>query len=192
MPTTQLFVELLVIGIGALAWVILFAAAIFGWRSTGTMPTLNAGQILAGTAATYVLGIIIDRLSRALWNRILFRPSTIDGTLTADAERIICKESERLWNTCIYNRSRLRICRAWTLNAALICLAYLLWNVSVHAHTWATSVGVLTILIALSILAAWATVRLNRDYYNQLKGVFPLVRNCSTELPNEPNEKDSM
>ena len=187
MPTTQLFVELLVIGMGVVAWIILFVAAAFGWALSPHAATLGAGETAAVTVMAYVLGIIMDRIARALWGAFLFRPDHIHGTKTEDAERVICSKSERLWNTCVYNRSRLRICRAWTLNFALLAITYAVWNARVHAHPWEHSTAIILVALVLCALAACATVRLNRDYYIQIEGVFRLLPNCCAPLPAAEN-----
>jgi hypothetical protein len=190
MATTQLFVELLVIGMGVVAWMGVFAAAVF--RCTLYPPAAaGTGELLAAVAMAYVLGIMMDRIARELWGRFLFRPRRLHRTPTHDVERVICNKSERLWNTCVYNRSRLRICRAWTLNFALLAIAYAVWNARVNEHPWELSVGVILAALVLCVLAAWATVRLNRDYYKQLEGVFPLVRDGSVPVATEEDHRQS-
>ena len=187
MPTTQLFVELLVIGMGVVAWIVLFVAAAFGWPLSPQPAALGAGELAAMTAMAYVLGIMMDRIARALWGAFLFRPNHIGETPTNDAERMICCKSERLWNTCAYNRSRFRICRAWTLNFALLAITYAVWNARVQTHPWQHSAAIVVVALALCALGAWATVRLNRDYYIQIAGVFPLLPYCSSHLPPAKN-----
>lgn len=180
MATTQLFVELLVIGTGVAAWIYLFVAAAFGCALSPPAVALGTGELLVVIAMAYILGIMMDRLARALWRPFLFRPGHLHGTPTDDVENAICSKSERLWNTCVYNRSRFRVCRASTLNFALLAIAYAIWNARVNAHPWAQSAGIIIGSLSLGVLAAWATVCLNRDYYSRLEGVFPLVRNCSS------------
>jgi hypothetical protein len=187
MVTTQLFVELLVIGMGVAAWIFVFVAAAFGCPLIPRAAAPGTGELLAVIAMAYVLGIMMDRIARALWDPFLFRPGQIHGTPTEDVERVICSKSEHLWNTCAYTRSRLRICRAWTLNFALLAIAYAVWNARVNAHPWGQSAAIIVAALALCGLAAWATVRLNRDYYIQLEGVFPLVPNCCASVPTPEN-----
>jgi hypothetical protein len=182
MPTTQLFVELLVVGMGVVSWIVLLVAAVVGLPLSPQAAALGPGELAAVTATAYVLGIMLDRIARTLWGAFLYRPERIHGTPTDDAERMICCKSERLWNTCAYNRSRFRICRAWTLNFALLALTYALWNASSQTHQWQHSAAIILVAIVLCVLAAWATVRLNRDYYVQIEGVFPLLPNCCGPL----------
>jgi hypothetical protein len=175
MATTQLFVELLVIGIGVTGWIVLFVAAVFRWPLSPHAANLDAGALLGATAMAYILGIIMDRFSRALWDVCLSRPKYIHGTLTDEAERVIRSKSERLWNACVYNRSRFRICRAWSLNFLLLAICYAVWNERVHAHPCEYSTTIILIGLVLGALAAWATVCLNRDYYIEIEGILPLV-----------------
>ena len=191
MATTQLFVELLVIGTGVIAWMFLFVAAAFGWPLSPHVVTFDAGELLVVSAMAYILGIMLDRISRALWDMVLCRPENIDKTPTDEAVNLICSESAPLWNTCVYNRSRLRICRAWTLNFVLLAISYTEWNARVHAHPRDQSTAIVSVALMLCALAAWATVRLNCDYYIQITRVLPLVRKCSSPLPEVDNPGES-
>ncbi|HVP55228.1 MAG TPA: hypothetical protein VMU45_09560 [Candidatus Eisenbacteria bacterium] len=173
MATTQLFVELLVIGFGVTAWLVLFVAAALGWQPSQFSQHLGGVALVPLSALAYVLGIIVDRIARELFARVsgtaLAHPP---GTPVADAELLICEKSERLWNSCAYNRSRFRICRAWTLNFAMIAVAYATWNARVRIHDWRHSAAVTALAFLCSLLAAWATARLNRDYNSQVGKVF--------------------
>jgi hypothetical protein len=182
MPTTQLFVELLVIGFGATAWLLLFAAAALGWQPPQSFPHLGGEALVPLSALSYVLGIIVDRIARELFGRVLSNASAhAAGTPLADSERLICEKSERLWNTCVYNRSRFRICRAWILNFAMIAVAYATWNARVGIHAWRHSAAIIALACLCSLLAAWVTARLNRDYYTQVGEVFRFLSDPQRE-----------
>jgi hypothetical protein len=66
LTTTQLFVELLVIGIGVVLWVALFVAALFGYRFDEGLSRLDPLWFIVVGAVAYALGIAMDRSVRAV------------------------------------------------------------------------------------------------------------------------------
>jgi len=177
MPTTQLFVELLVIGYGATAWLVLLVAAALGWQPTQISPQLAGEALVPLTALSYVLGIILDRVAREFFEKVLPKATApAEGISLEDAEHSICEKSERLWSSCVYNRSRFRICRAWTLSFAMIGIAYSTWRIRIDMLAWSQSAEILVLAFLCSLLAAWATVHLHRDYYTQVGKLFRFLR----------------
>jgi len=134
LTTTQLFVELLVIGIGPVLWVTMFLAAVLGYRLDKEIPRLDALSLLVVGGVAYALGTGVDRLARAVltpvekWHSANIKTGSFDAEVM---ERQILVSSEPLGRQIQYNRSRLRICRAWALNAFLILLAFIAWNMRV-------------------------------------------------------------
>ena len=69
MATTNLFVELLVIGVGAACWVGLLILAAFGIEFTQS-EVLNAYPVLMSLLAiAYLLGIITDRIADFVFDK---------------------------------------------------------------------------------------------------------------------------
>src|SRR2546425_5370696 len=133
MSTTNLFVELVVVGAGAAAWVTLLLLAVFGheWLPVDKLFSPNAAVPIL--AFVYLLGIVTDRLADALlgplWasgNRA--RVYTQDDHSYAVDKMLVLSEPEfgKLFE---YNKSRQRICRGWIFNAVAILLSLhtLLW-----------------------------------------------------------------
>ncbi|MCH9670744.1 MAG: hypothetical protein K0U93_04775 [Gammaproteobacteria bacterium] len=127
MSTTNLFVELLVIGLGVFVWLMLLALAIIGVDQLALNDKVLFASALPVLAFTYVLGIVWDRIADKLFDRIwsdgLRRMHFQDKSSYYDARRIILTRSPALSALLEYGRSRLRICRAWTLNALMMCIA---------------------------------------------------------------------
>ncbi len=130
MRTTNLFVELLVIGFGAATWVGLLAMALFGVVPFSV--AFSAQALLAVTPLVYLLGILMDRaadrLFEMLWEDRLLAAKTGGEPFSSVSEyfecrRYILNHSEALAKELEYARSRLRICRGWTLDAALAAVA---------------------------------------------------------------------
>jgi hypothetical protein len=135
MATTNLFVELLVIGVGAACWVGLLVLAAFGIE-LAEVELLTAYPVLMSLLAlVYLLGILSDRVADVFFDKLFSRPLR-DKFFSCkrdyqDARRLVLSYSDRLADMHEYGRTRIRICRGWTLNAALIALT---WNVFLQAQ----------------------------------------------------------
>jgi len=123
--TTTLFVELLVIGIGALVWMSLAAAALFGYRWLDEGLLSSPLLIPPLLALAYVLGSIVDRLADRLFEHRDTRfQRRIFGSRRAyaRARTWVYEWSVIARDNFEYSKSRIRVCRGWTLNAAILFL----------------------------------------------------------------------
>src|SRR3569623_682939 len=127
MSTTNLCVELVVIGVGAATWLLLSILAIFGWKWLPASEVLGAASLIPTLSLIYLLGILTDRLAdlifERLWVKELRKHHFVDAAAYHRARMLILTESERLAELLEYGRSRLRICRGWAMNAVLIAVA---------------------------------------------------------------------
>lgn len=147
MSTTNLFVELLVIGVGCAGWLALLAMAVLGYDSrfiNGLLSTPAAA--LPALGGIYLLGIIVDRLAdttlhffRAERRSLKYFPTEEESI---KQRGYVLTKSPYFATQFEYSRSRQRICRGWILNALLLTIAV---NVFLVAHP-----GVLTHPIRLS------------------------------------------
>lgn len=124
--------------------------------------------IVLGSMA-YVLGIAVDRLARTLFGfaeKVLAKDRLPNPE---EIERRILVSSEALTRQIQYNRSRLRICRAWAFNLLLALPAFVAWNLSVGAmrsvSCWLV-VGIGFLICALMAGTAWV---LSADYDKNLR-----------------------
>lgn len=194
MNVTALFVELLVIGMGTATWLALFLAAILGYRFDTDLLQENPALIGTLTAIVYVLGIVVDRLVRDLFMptleakamRSVFTPERIgrikaiapgidEGNLSMEMEKFIRANSESLAHKIDYNRSRLRICRAWVLHFALIGVGFTWWNYRVQLVDAATQVWLLSGDVLLMVLTWRVAYLLARDHHKDLIESFQIV-----------------
>ena len=126
MNTTSLFVELIVIGIGAAFWMALIIFAIFGysWIPEGNMFSFFVA--IPSLAFIYVLGIVSDRLIDKffdkIWGSNLRTNYFADSIEYFKARRIVITSSDRMADIIEYSRSRLRISRGWAVHSLLIAL----------------------------------------------------------------------
>jgi len=176
MNTTSLFVELIVIGAGVGIWLILLLVAVFdfGWL-TFSYPEL-LGSAIPALAVIYVFGIIWDRLADRLFELLWADPLRQSHFKKLEnyyeARRIILTRSAALSELLEYGRSRLRICRGWTLNALMIgiSLNILAWSrLAGSAEVWWLSLAGSTACLALAAGSWYAWWSLSKAEYRKIK-----------------------
>ncbi len=141
MATTQLFVELLVIGFGVLAALLILGAVIFDYQLafllTGGLSAKAAVPLLV---AAYVLGIVADRIADRFFERFDARYRKkyfgADQDCYFHARRTLMLHGQALWEHLEYGRSRLRICRGWVLNSALLAVAVTVFAFARSSSGW--------------------------------------------------------
>ncbi len=161
MATTNLFVELIVIGVGAICWVSLFILGLFGFESFPVEAARSYPALVFVVPLVYLLGIISDRVADFVFDKLF------SGSLRArhftetreyqDARRLVLSGSDRLADMHQYSRTRIRICRGWSLNAVLIAAA-LQFSLRVQftdAHWRETALTWGTAGCALLSVASW-------------------------------------
>jgi hypothetical protein len=172
--TTQLFVELLVIGFGTLVALGLIVAAVCGLDFRCGLPQLDVTVAAVLAAPAYVLGIIVDRLARLTFSAVedwwghvehLERPGVPP---LPQLERLVLSGHPVLEKQIQYNRSRLRIARAWAINFLLIAISFALWNGRVERLPPTESALLVLAALLLSLLSAWVASRLYRDHCRNL------------------------
>lgn len=162
MSTTDLFVELLIIGLGAAVWVLLLIFSIFGlsWLTFEQFTSLTV--LLPMLGFIYVLGIVTDRLADAIFDHY-FKQSLKRQYYPDDNDqdfrdrRYLYLKGEQLINLIDYGRSRLRICRGWCFNGVLIILAL---NLFAWTRVSDTSLSIRlsvygTLLMGLLVTGLW-------------------------------------
>ncbi|MDC2960384.1 hypothetical protein PO587_38760 [Streptomyces gilvifuscus] len=124
---TAMFVEVLVVGIGFVTGLALLAAAAAGPETTARAAPVAGSTPAAGAglAAAYALGILIDRAAdKALAPvRRRLRQASFPTDAAYAQARLTLAEQPTLVALADYARSRMRICRGWILNTALLTLA---------------------------------------------------------------------
>ncbi len=127
MGTTDLFVELIVIGIGAFAWIAIATLSIFGYKWIPLEQVFSVSAIVPFLSFVYIVGIVTDRIADVLfdviWIRRLQRKHYSSVEAAREDRRLVYSKNEYLANLIEYGRSRLRICRGWAFNSVLIMVA---------------------------------------------------------------------
>lgn len=194
MQTTALFVELLVIGAGSLLWLAPVLAMIFGNQTDPLIFKDNTALLVMVAAIAYVLGIVLDRIARTICSRTIenwarsrvftrkvearLRGAGLihaEGNMSIQLEKFIQAHSETLGNRITYNRSRLRICRAWMFHFLLAGIALWFWDHSIRMLPATTMQWLLLLDAILFALTFIATLLLARDHQADLLESFNVL-----------------
>ncbi|MGH2750778.1 MAG: hypothetical protein ACRDK3_07895 [Actinomycetota bacterium] len=184
MSTTSLFVELIVIGVGAAGWLGLTILAVFGYKwvnvdSLGSLPLL-----VPLLSITYLLGIVVDRAADRMFDRQAQRQlrRSFENRQAYEKARILAAAKSPLLDLMEYNRSRLRICRGWIVNCAAL-------GISLNAFVWSQlpeelprariSVASTLIVLGLGLGALHAWYRLCSNAYESLAMQAEMLTNSS-------------
>lgn len=193
MSTTELFVELLIIGIGAAIWVVLLIFSAFGYSWFALEDWLSIAALIPSLAIIYVLGIVIDRLCDRLfepiWQTPIYQQYYDSRRAYFDDRRILYFYGKNLANLLEYGRSRLRICRGWSLNSVLIAISL---NIFVWSQTFQTATRVKVTIFGTSAFLLFAFANwyvwlvLVKQSYRRVKEQSAFIRK---QLSMEPSTK---
>ena len=187
MSTTQLFAELLVIGIGALIWIAILIAGVSQLSFQNISTNANIFTLAPIVGVAYVLGIIVDRISYGLFRKLeertrnkIIEPNTSPSA--DDRERYILTNSEELSIQITYNRSRLRVCRSWIINFSLIAAASAIWG---DASKLKTPILLPILSLSLAVITFLVWLKLSKDYYINIQASYEFL--AESILGNEAN-----
>jgi hypothetical protein len=127
MGTTDLFVELLVIGVGAVLWSCLWTVAFFGIPEIPFEVLFTVPGLFIGLAYTYLFGILTDRVADSFFSGADNRIRTHYFYTRAEyheKRRFVMEGSPAVGAELRYIRSRLRICRGWVFNCVMSLFAF--------------------------------------------------------------------
>lgn len=183
MQTTNLFVELLLIGIGAALWIGLLFISVFGIDPNSIVELTAKNQIMwaaIGIAVLYILGILVDRLADLVFDKknkkIMHRYYENRKQLLID-RTMIYKETSPLVDNIAYGRSRMRICRGWIFNLVWIILfGNIVLAVSgAYYFKHYFLFNFCSLLLMLGFYFAWQN--LVKKEYEKVKGIGEILRN---------------
>jgi hypothetical protein len=183
MSTTTLFVELVVVGVGAMGWLCVLLVTAFGYAWVPVDRVFSPSATVPVLALVYVLGIVTDRVADAVLGPMWARGNRArvygrdDHAYVADKMLVLAApQFSRLFE---YNKSLQRICRGWTFNAIVLLL-------SLHALLW-LRLGVTTVTSRVAALGSvfllllaggcWFSARrLNAVQYRKIKEQAAVLR----------------
>lgn len=183
MGTTELFVELVVIGIGAFSWIILLTFSILGYQWVPIEQVFSVTALFPLLSFIYIVGIITDRLADVifseLWALNILKKYYPSVEKAIDDRRLIYSSNEYLANLMEYGRSRLRIARGWAFNSVLNLIAFNLFVLSQVSNdvlrtqllVWGNSM-----IGLLAILSWYSWFELTKAQYQRTKGDADFLR----------------
>ncbi len=163
MATTAVFAEIVVIGLQIEAWIALLVLTIFGvdWIQFGLLDEWVSLITIVAVASAYVLGVVGDRLADSLVAKLAHGE---DPSFREERLRVMYARKE--WGTFLeYQRSRLRVARGTSVNAAITAVMSVAYSVSAGASEWV--VATVFILAAVVAVASWRSADLIRGAHEK-------------------------
>ncbi len=201
MNTTNIFVELVIIGLGALIWGFLFFALIFNINllDTSVSTQNNLPSIIISVlflSFIYLFGILIDRFADLLLTKAgnKLRALSFPNRPDVFKAKIKSYKLDPAFATIFeYSRSRMRICRGWVINSLLILISGNLY-IWFSGNAFKISLGALGasplkisfflsitfILVLIGSFIFWKN--LQKSEYEKLKEVDKLISNKRLEV----------
>lgn len=170
MTTTALFVELVVVGVGALLNVALLLATVFTLSVPTQAPEWFDGSLLLAAVflAAYPLGLLLDRVADLAlgWPAGRLRRPYFADVDSFRRARIAVYADTSLRDAFEYARHRIRISRGWALNLAMLLGTYnaLVWlRLPDSRPLLRLSVTGTTLLLVLLLASLYSWAKLVQD-----------------------------
>lgn len=180
MNTSNLIVEFLVIGFGAMLSVIFMGCIIIDPEQILLLfKSIELSNVLLLLPITYVIGILAERLSASI-----IKPSKIEKEIFPNGDSDFCRtnvyiNSQTLKELTEMNRSLRSICRAYFLNFILLIVFFNLFiflnetfvaeKLKFISHPINTQIWITLILAILSYYCLFTYKRLTKHEYKMIK-----------------------
>ncbi|MER6550659.1 hypothetical protein ABZ773_13100 [Streptomyces sp. NPDC047804] len=157
---TAMFVEVLVIGIGALTATVFLLVALIGPEATAKLAPVAGSSAATGVAlaASYALGILLDRAADTALttHRRRLRTHFFSSNSDYAKARLRLADFPVLAARADYARSRMRICRGWLLNSLALTLTA---DLAMLRYSFEHRLLALCVTSGLGILTAYGFYR---------------------------------
>lgn len=190
MSTKNLFVELFVIGIGAIIWIFLLILTIFGygWLNKEFFQSWNILIPLITLpliALIYVIGIIVDRIADSSLVKIDVKKREEEFKKAEEdyhyVRTYLFYKSNKFKEIFDYSRGKLRVSRSWIFNFILIGLTmmFFVW-IRLSEYPFILKFKISTFGLVTAILLAngsrytWSI--LTKNYYGRILHAYEVVR----------------
>jgi hypothetical protein len=168
MKTTNLFVELVVVGTGATLFVALLFYTFFGDHLLFGRPLSSLAKpddlasIIPVLSFIYVLGIVTDKIAYRIFNgkedylrKKSFEEFGDDGYYQKRHILYTSANMTQAIEAFEYGRSKVRICRGWTVNSILLMLVLICFMIFRHGFDSMIVVGIAALGL-LACLTSWS------------------------------------
>jgi len=185
MNTTNLFVELIVIGAGAATWVGLLLMSLFGYNWLSLTEITSVIVLIPSISLIYFLGIIVDRLADEIFSKYdkeIRNKYFPDNNIYHEARTYTYTyATDRIINLFEYGKSKMRITRAWSINNLLLAISTSIFvltrfpSTSLNTRLLITVFATITFAICfLATLIAWK--KLTHNDYKRLAETFEFLK----------------
>jgi len=182
MNTTNLFIEILIIGLGSFIAVLIFIFAFYPVSYDEVKLFVNDvgnSVLISVPFLVYFLGILFDRIADRIMQRKEARiresfyqnpnyPEMANESALRDLKSSVYYKSSTMTSLLEYGRSRLRICRGWILNSFLIAIGLLLIGLLQGRITQISLISTIVIFFILTWLNYWAWKSMAKGEYVKL------------------------
>lgn len=176
METTNLYVELIIIGLETSIWMCMAFVEIIGEKAINFINFIlsNFSSSLLLIGVLYIIGILMDGFADMVFKNSEKKIRKSSG-LEAQTSLLVW-EKYKQWNVSDYMRSKIRILRVSIINIPLIFLSVLCYIVIYNNESKCA-------LICTIILGVFLTLISIKSYFESVKNYYNKAR--SLELTNE-------
>ncbi len=167
METTQLYIELIIIGLEGFIWMCTFLVDILGNKATSVLTKIldNFSSSLFLIGILYVIGVLVDRFADFVFQKKENAIRNVSG-LRAKSSILVWKKygAEKYAE---YSRTRVRILRASILNLPMISISFILYTMK-YLDKFYMLVIYISILGTLFTYISWRSYNLSlKKYYEK-------------------------
>jgi hypothetical protein len=202
MATTAVFAEIIVVGLQVEAWLALLVLGMFGrdWVTLSALEKWVALLTILVIAVAYMLGVVIDRIADDIylrgyrvaeqrgWRHRKSPDGDKPGHETRQKRFTVIDASDGLGRFLDYQRSRLRVARATSVNTLLAVPAAAIF-LSAEADASGTLIAFLSVAAVTLILAStYTAIVINGAWEDSLNSAYEIVQaNRLGEPPADPS-----
>jgi hypothetical protein len=179
MSTTNLFIELLIIGYMSCVWLAMLLAALFGVPPTDTLLNfLDKAQLLITivlTSFAYFLGVLVDRLADTALGRwdesVQKRVCQHDEPSILEMQAALFVQAPESVGRFSYQQNRLRVVRAAVFNIGLLIICFLLFIILQPSHRPSSAGGwtIGALGVAIWIATVFTYFRVTLSYWQRTR-----------------------
>lgn len=167
METTQLYIELIIIGLETFGWISIFIVNIVGEKVisdfSGILNSLSSSLLLIGVL--YIIGVLVDRFADMVFQNGEDKIRNASG-LKAKSSFLVWKKYHAL-KYSDYSRSKIRILRSSIINIPLITISLIWYILRYIEKFYGLTIYVLVLGIFFTYVS-WKTYNLSvKRYYDK-------------------------
>lgn len=171
METTQLYIELIIIGLETFSWISVCTINIIGNKVVDTISNIlnsfSSSLLLIGIL--YIIGILMDRLADMVFQKRENNIREASG-LKAKSTFLVWKEYDTQ-KYSDYSRSKIRVLRASVINMPLITLSAV-WYILKYTETFYILIIYVLILGIFFTYISWKSYNLSlKQYYDKARAL---------------------